>query len=110
MSQKKVLLSVKVKVVWSLLDEFNKFWEKEYSRHWKTHGAKHIGSYVFLVGGPINEIVRLFEFKDLSHWEKFSEWLYGEKFQENQKGRTIPPEDLLKYITSIEQELLVSVY
>jgi hypothetical protein len=110
MSKKRVLLIVKVNVVWRLLDEFHEYWARENLPNWEAHGAKHIGSYTSLVGGPLNEIIRLFEFEDLSHWEKFHKWLFGEKFQEGQKGRTVPPDELMKYIAGIEQKLFVSVY
>jgi hypothetical protein len=108
---KKVLLEVKVMVHWKLLDEFHEYWQTKNLPQWEAHGAKHIGSYVNLVGGgPLNQILRLFEFEDLSKWERFNDWLFGDKFQEATKGRTVPPDELMKYITSVEQKLYVSVY
>ena len=110
MSKKKVLLEVKVTVVWKLLDEFNEYWKRVNLPQWEACGVKHIGSYVGLLGGPVNEITRLFEFEDITKWKDFHEWLFGEKFQETKKGRTVPPDELMKYITSINQKLFVSVY
>ena len=40
-------------------------------------GAKHIGSYVYKVGGPTNVIIRLFEWESLEQWEKWNKWLFG---------------------------------
>ena len=110
MPQKKVLLMIKVNVMWNLIDEFNEYWARENLPLLEEHGARHIGSYVNLVGGPLNEIVRLFEFEDLSHWEKFNTWLFGRKAQDNQNERTISPDKPKRYVTSMEEKLLLSIY
>lgn len=109
MSQKKVLLIVKVNVVWSLLDEFNEYWGRVWLPHWKEKGAKHLGSFTNIVGGPVNQVIRLFEFEDMSHYERFNAWMFG-KFEEQKKGKSVPPAELLKYIENLEQTLLISVY
>ena len=56
---------------------FNIFWAKESLPHWIQHGAKHIGSYVYKVGGPTNVIIRLFEWESLEQWETWNKWLFG---------------------------------
>jgi len=110
MKAKRVLLMVKVNAVWSLLDEFHEYWKRVNLPDWEKHGAKHIGSYTGIAGAPINQITRLFEFEDLQAWENFHEWLFGTKFQEVDKDRTVPPDSLMKYIIDLEQRLFVSVY
>ena len=104
MSQTKVYLLIRVNVVRSLLNEFNEYWKKESLPNWVNHGAAHIGSFVNLVGGPTNEIIRLFEFEDISHWEKYMEWRRNSKEgQESLKG-------LHQFIISLEERLLTSIY
>ena len=71
---------IKVNVTWNIIDEFNEYWARENLPLLEEHGARHIGSYVNLVGGPLNEIVRLFEFEDLSHWERFKTVFHNLKF------------------------------
>ena len=56
---------------------FNIWWAKESLPHWIKHGAKHIGSYVYKVGGPTNVIIRLFEWESLAQWEEWNKWLFG---------------------------------
>jgi hypothetical protein len=60
MAGKRVLMVTKVSAVWSSLDEFNKYWEKENLPFWLEHGAKHVGSFVNYLGEPKNQIIRLF--------------------------------------------------
>jgi hypothetical protein len=104
MLNQKIYLLIKVNVVRSLLNEFNEYWEKESLPNWIQHGAKHVGSFANLVGGPTNEIIRLFEFEDISHWEKYMEWRGGSKEgQESLKG-------LIRFIISLEERLLTSIY
>jgi hypothetical protein len=104
MSQTKVYLLIRVNVVRSLLNEFNEYWKKESLPNWESHGATHIGSYMNLVGGPTNEIIRLFEFEDISHWEKYMEWRRSSK--EGQKSL----KGLIRFIISLEERLLTSIY
>ena len=104
MLKQKIYLLIKVNVVRSLLNEFNEYWEKESLPNWIKQGAKHIGSFVNLVGGPTNEIIRLFEFEDISHWEKYMEWRRSSKEgQESLKG-------LIRFIINLEERLLTSIY
>lgn len=109
MAQKKVLLMVKVTVDFALLDEFNKLWGEEYLPYWGNHGARHIGSYINLVGGPSNEIVRIFEFENISSWLTFHEWLFHDKLEGAGKEETRPSKPT-QYVTGFEEKLLVSVY
>lgn len=110
MSTRKVLLMVKVNAVWTLLDEFHEYWQRVNLPDWELRGARHIGSYTGIAGAPVNEITRLFEFENLQAWEDFHEWLFGKKFQETDKDRTVPPDSLMKYIVTLEQKLFMSVY
>ncbi len=57
--------------------EFNIFWERESLPHWLRY-AKHIGSFTYdpYVGGPSNQIVRLFEYESLDKWVEWEKWLH----------------------------------
>jgi hypothetical protein len=43
--------TIKVNVTWNIIDEFNEYWARENLPLLEEHGARHIGSYVNLVGG-----------------------------------------------------------
>ncbi len=72
MGQNKVYLMVTITA--PNIREFNIFWTKEALPHWLKYG-KHIGSFTNWVGGPRNQIIRLFEFESLAKWEEFQEWM-----------------------------------
>ena len=77
---------------------FNIFWAKESLPQWIKRGAKHVGSYVYKVGGPTNVIIRLFEWESLEQWENWNKWLFG-----SQEGK-----DLLAKIA--EYSVLTEAY
>jgi hypothetical protein len=83
----KVLLMVKMTLSGDI-HAFNVFWDKYSLPHWIKRGATHIGSYVYVVGGPSNVIVRLMEWPDYETWIAWDNWLY----------RTQEGLDLLKQI------------
>ena len=60
MTDKRVLMITKVDAVWNKLEEFHKYWGEKSLPVWEENGAKHIGSFVNHLGGPKNQIVRLF--------------------------------------------------
>ena len=104
MSDNKVYLMIKVKTPFDLVEEFNEFWGRESLPVWIKHGAKHIGSFTNFVGDPINEIVRLFEFDSVAHWEKWEKFL-----GDSEEGKALVKQ-LSRYIVSLERKLLTSVY
>ena len=107
MPGKRVLMITKVDAVWETIGEFHEYWEKENLPFWVEHGAKHIGSFTNYLGSSKSQIVRLFEFEDVSQWEKFmkvrEEMFHTKEGQESMKK-------LLKFIEKIEETLWVSVY
>ncbi len=107
MERKRILMITKVNAVWNSLHEFNKYWEMENLPFWLENGAKHIGSFVNYLGGPKNQIIRLFEFDDLSQWHRFMQ--LREKMFDSEKGRQ-GLQKTLKFIESIEETVWISVY
>lgn len=107
MAGKRVLMMTKVNAIWSSLEEFNKYWEKENLPFWLEHGAKHIGSFVNYLGGPKSQIIRLFEFDELSKWDRFME--LREKMFDSEQGRQ-GLQKTLEYVKSIEETVWISVY
>jgi hypothetical protein len=107
MAGKRVLMVTKVSAVWSSLDEFNKYWEKENLPFWLEHGAKHVGSFVNYLGEPKNQIIRLFEFDDLSQWDRFME-LREEMFDSEQGRQGL--QKTLQFVESIEETVWISVH
>jgi hypothetical protein len=71
------------------------------------NGAKHIGSFVNYLGGPKNQIIRLFEFDDLSQWDRFMQ--IREKMFDSQQGRQ-GLQKTLGFVQSIEETVWISVY
>ena len=107
MAGKRVLMMTKVNAIWSSLEEFNKHWEKENLPFWLEQGAKHIGSFVNYLGGPKSQIIRLFEFDDLSQWDRFME--LREKMFDSEQGRQ-GLQKTLEFVESIEETVWISVY
>ena len=107
MTDKKVLLITKVDAVWNRLDEFHEYWERKNLPFWIEHGAKHIGSYVNYLGGQKNQIVRLFEFDDLPHFNRFME--LRESMFDSEPGRAAM-EKLFPFLETIEETVWVSAY
>ena len=63
---------------------FNTFWTKESLPYWLKFGARHVGSFVNWIGGPNspdNEIIRIFEFDNFTHYGKWEDWLHGPEGQ-----------------------------
>ena len=65
-----IYLHVTVHVHGIRTQEFHEFWEREGLPLWEKCGAKHIGSWTTTIGKN-NEIVRLFAFPDMAHYEKW---------------------------------------
>lgn len=77
MSQKKVLMIVEVTAVWEKMEEFNKRWELENLPYWQQNGANYIGSYTTYVGADTNKTLRIFEFENITLYQKFMEDRFG---------------------------------
>ncbi|MFC2058505.1 NIPSNAP family protein [Chloroflexota bacterium] len=60
------------------MEEFHELWSKESLPLWEKYGAKHIGSWSTVIGRS-NEIVRLFAFKNLAHYERFRQLVQQDK-------------------------------
>lgn len=105
MVSKSVYLMIKVTVHLDKVREFNEFWGRESLPVWLKHGAKHIGSFTQRAGGPINEIIRLFEFESLSQWEQMEDFLV-----ETEEGRALAGKLDQGFVISLEKKLLRSVY
>lgn len=56
---------------------FNKVWYEVALPLWEKHGGKHIGSYHWFLGGPSNQIIRLFEFKDMATFSAWNDWVHA---------------------------------
>ena len=108
MPDKKVLMITKVDAVWGKLDEFNESWEKTNLPFWLENGARHIGSFVNYLGGPKSQIVRLFEFDNLSHWDRFMQ--LRESMFDSEQGREAMKKGVLPFVESIEETIWISVY
>ena len=88
----------------NLVGEFNEYWVKESLPFWLKHGAKHIGSFVNYVGGPINETLRLFEFNNVEHWQQFEEAL-----AKSEEGQNLRRELISRFQLTIERRLLLPI-
>jgi hypothetical protein len=106
-AEKRALLVVKVNVVWSLLDEFNEYWERVNLPFWLKNGARHIGSFVSHLGAPENQIIRIFEFDSL---EKCYEFLQlRQKMFDSEEGKKSLP-NVYRFAENIEESVWISVY
>ncbi len=105
MASKSVYLMIKVKVPIHKVREFNEFWGKESLPVWLRHGAKHIGSFTHRAGGPINEIIRLFEFESLSQWQQMEDFLV-----DTEEGRNLAKKLDQGFVIHLEKSLLTSIY
>ena len=108
MPGKKVLMVTRVNAVWSTLSEFNESWEKTNLPFWLEHGARHLGSFVNYLGGPKSQIIRLFEFDDLSHWSRFMQ--LRETMFDSGQGREAMKKGVLPFVDSIEETVWISIY
>jgi len=105
MPSKSVYLMIKVRVPPHKVREFNEFWGRESLPVWLRHGAKHIGSFTQRAGGPINEIIRLFEFESLAQWEQMEDFLV-----DSEEGRNLAGKLDQGFVISLEKSLLRSIY
>ncbi len=105
MPSESVYLMIKAKVHLHKIREFNEIWGRESLPVWLSHGAKHIGSFTPRAGGPINEIIRLFEFESLSHWERMEDFLV-----DTEEGRNLARKLDQGFVISLEKSLLRSIY
>lgn len=79
--------------------EFNQLWFKESLPVWEKHGIEHLGSWETLVGKS-NEIVRLFAYKDLAHFEQWRNFL-----TEDEEGKALMKK-VWVYIAHLEKKIL----
>ena len=104
MSEKKVYLLLKVSIDRRQLAEFNEYWARESLPYWLERGAKHVGSFVNYVGEHTNEILRIFEFDGVPHWEQFEESL-----RESERGRNLL-KGLSRFNYTLKRNLLRAIY
>lgn len=102
---KKVYEIIKVTVPFDKVGEFNEYWAREALPIWLKHGVKHIGSFINYVGDPTNEIIRLFEFDSVSHWEEWEEFTASDSEEAPNLFKGIS-----QYIISVEKKLLLSAF
>ena len=107
MAEKKVLMITRVNAVWSSLEEFNEHWGTKNLPFWEEHGAKHLGSFANYLGAKKNQIVRLFEFENLSRYNEFME--FREKMFNSEKGKE-GLRELYGFIEELDETAWVSVY
>lgn len=107
MAEKRVLMITKVDAVWEKIEEFHKYWEEKSLPVWEENGANHIGSFVGYLGGQKNQIVRLFEFKSISAWDKFMQ--RRQKRWETELGQE-SLRNLFPYLEKIEETVWISAY
>ncbi len=99
-----IYLFIQVTPPYDRVKDFNDYWGRESLPYWITQGAKHIGSYQYLAGGPVNEIVRLFEFDDLTHYQRYQQWLTG-----SDEGKELLKQ-LSRFKYTLTQRFLSPVY
>ncbi|MFC1532485.1 NIPSNAP family protein [Thermodesulfobacteriota bacterium] len=107
MAEKRVLMITKVDAVWNKIEEFHMYWEEKSLPVWEENSAKHIGSFVNYLGGPKNQIVRLFEFESISAWDKFMQ--HRQKRWETESGQA-SLQKLFPYLEKIEETVWTSAY
>jgi hypothetical protein len=105
MMKKKIYEMIKVTVPFDKVGEFNEYWAREALPIWLRHDVKHIGSFLNFVGEPTNEIIRLFEFKSIAHWEEWEEFTAGDSEEARNLFKGIS-----KYILTVEKRLLLSAF
>ncbi|MBI2831423.1 MAG: NIPSNAP family protein [Chloroflexi bacterium] len=66
---------ITVQVAPGKLEEFHDFWVRESLPYWEKHGIKHIGSWESMIGNDQNEVIRMFEFRDFTHYEQWRKFL-----------------------------------
>ncbi len=91
------LLTIDVKP--NKVKEFNEFWLREALPVWEKHGIKHIGSWVTLIGKS-NEVIRLFEYKDLAHFEQWRQFC-----SEDEKWKATHLK-IWEYVINIDRKIL----
>ena len=94
-----IYLHITVRTVPGKTGEFHRFWSTRSLPIWEKYGAKHIGSWETSIGESF-EIVRLFAFDDLTHFERFNKFLSQDK-----DGRKLVRE-LAPYMVSVTQKIL----
>jgi hypothetical protein len=100
----KVYLMIKVTVPFDKVAEFNEYFGKHSLPLWEKFGAKHIGSFSNYIGDATNEIIRIFEYENFSHYEKWQKYAL-----ESQDMKPIQ-ENLKRFIVKLERKILLSVY
>jgi len=104
MQRRKVYMQLKVTVPYAMLNEFHEYWGREALPVWIEHGVRHIGSFTNYIGDPVNEIIRLFEFDNIEHFEEWHRWL-----TESDQGRALMKVNS-RFIAKMERKLWLSVY
>ncbi len=94
-----VYLLVRVTIAPNLIKEFNDFWSSEILAFWEKYGASHIRSFIYSVGGPSNQLLRLFKFDNYETFGKFREAL-----RNTEEGR-----DILKILYSKKWDIVVKM-
>lgn len=102
---KKVYEIIKITVPFDKVREFNEYWSREALPIWLKHGVKHIGSFINYVGDPTNEIIRLFEFDSVLHWEEWEEFTASDSEEARNLFKGIS-----QYIISVEKKLLLAAF
>ena len=90
---------ITVDVVPGKLKEFHDMWLEESLPLWEKHGIKHIGSWETFIGKS-NEVIRLFAFKDLSHYEQWYRFL-----SEDEEGKDIR-QKVWRYIERLTRKII----
>ncbi len=90
---------ITVDVIPGRLKEFHDMWLKESLPLWEKHGIKHIGSWETVIGKS-NEVIRLFAFNDLIHYNQWLQFL-----SEDEEGREIRRK-VWSYIAHLDRKIL----
>ncbi|MFC2042344.1 NIPSNAP family protein [Chloroflexota bacterium] len=88
-----------VNVVPGKLKEFHDLWLKESLPIWGKHGIEHAGSWETTVGNA-NEVVRIFGYKDMAHYEQWTQFIQTDEAQLALRRK------LWTYIASINRRLM----
>ncbi|MFC1964145.1 NIPSNAP family protein [Chloroflexota bacterium] len=90
---------ITVDVIPGKLKEFHDMWLKESLPVWEEHGIKHIGSWETTIGKS-NEVIRLFAFEDLAHYERWMQFLAQDEDGKELRGK------VWQYIVQLSRKIL----
>ena len=100
MKDNKLYFLIKVTVPLDKVTEFNEVWEKESLPVWERY-SKHIGSFSNIVGDPQNQILRFFEFENISKWQELQDFL-----EDTEEGKALRKKLSTDYIITLERKFL----